>query len=453
MSLPPPKLVIPADRGSPGTGTSSSSSSRRGDGSPSPGDNRNKVVELQTTGSQNSLLIDDDDTFRNVQAPKRSKSQGTTSFTRVASGERRLYSMQQGYTSNEVVQQGEGYTVIVYHKSMEKLAKAVQSLYPGKIHLIGPTFEYFKDGWPNVAFTPENVYRMQDDHASVCFLASFHTPEKVFEQLAVIYALPKMLVRNYRIIVPWFSTGTMERVETMGQIATAKTLARVLDSTPNCRTGAPIITIYDIHTLQEQFYFNDNVLVELKSAVFLLKQELSRMLKSGSSPSVNKQVVEPFAGEEIAIAFPDDGAKKRFGSKFPEYPHVVITKQRGEGDKRICRIQDGDAKNRHVILVDDMVQTGGTLLESIDALVHAGASKVSCYVTHAVFPSESWRRFLNVDKLDTFYVCDTIPSTRDTLEKIGKPFKILSIAPLLGYLLVGREPGKFKMRDEDKLDT
>ena len=66
----------------------------------------------------------------------------------------------------------------------------------------------------------------------------------------------------------------MERVETLGQIATAKTLAKMLDNTPHCATGPTTITIYDIHALQEQFYFNDNVLVELKTAVFLLKQKL-----------------------------------------------------------------------------------------------------------------------------------------------------------------------------------
>ena len=80
-----------------------------------------------------------------------------------------------------------------------------------------------------------------------------------------------MMIRNFRVVCPWFSTGTMERVETLGQIATAKTLASLLSATPHCLTGPPVVTIYDIHALQEQFYFSDNVLVQLKSAVFLLK--------------------------------------------------------------------------------------------------------------------------------------------------------------------------------------
>ncbi|CAD7964395.1 unnamed protein product [Amoebophrya sp. A25] len=442
----------------------------------------------------------------------------------------RLYSMFDRelpkYSSSATSLRERRYTVIVYHTSMERLAKRVQSLYPGKIYLIGPKFERFKDGWPNVAFTPEQVFRMQDERASVTYLASFHNPEIVFEQLAVIYALPKMLVRNYRIVVPWFATGTMERIETSGQIATAMTMARVLDCTPRCRTGPSIITIYDIHALQEQFYFSDDVLVELKSGVFLVKHELARMDRIASQvnlqnnmvavPSVesivssvsagmvetknatqngglggdpenqgdastspsngyalsgpnnqqaNQQgnnfslVVEPENNEppvpfrsKIMIGFPDDGAKKRFGSKFPEWEHVVIAKQR-IGEKRICRIQDGtDVSGKHVILVDDLVQTGGTLIESMRALADAGAEKVSCYVTHAVFPDDSWRKFLDIPHLDTFYVCDTIPTTAATLEKVGKPFKVLSIAPLLGYLLVGREPHSV-MRDIDKLDT
>lgn len=102
------------------------------------------------------------------------------------------------------------------------------------------------------------------------------------------------------------------------------------------------------------------------------------------------------------------------------------------------------------ILVDDLVQTGGTLLESIKALRNHGAAKISCFVTHGVFPNESYKKFANIDGLENFYVCDTIPATTEKLEAFGRPFRVLSIAPLLGYLLVGREPGeKF---DRDKHD-
>ena len=54
------------------------------------------------------------------------------------------------------------------------------------------------------------------------FIGSFHSPNAIFEQLSVIYAIPRYLARSVIFILPYFPTGTMERVDREGQIATAK---------------------------------------------------------------------------------------------------------------------------------------------------------------------------------------------------------------------------------------
>ena len=68
--------------------------------------------------------------------------------------------------------------------------------------------------------------------------------------------------------------------------------------------------------------------------------------------------------------------------------------ERTEGNKRRVVIADGDPSGRHVLVMDDLVQTGGTLFECAGALKAAGASSVSGFAVHAVFPDGSWRRFL-----------------------------------------------------------
>jgi phosphoribosylpyrophosphate synthetase len=83
---------------------------------------------------------------------------------------------------------------------------------------------------------------------------------------------------------------------------------------------------------------------------------------------------------------------KRFQSQFYDYPLILCHKVR-DGDKRIITVKEGDVKGKHVLIVDDLVKTGGTLVECKNALLRAGASKVSAYVTHAVFPQNSWQRF------------------------------------------------------------
>ena len=144
------------------------------------------------------------------------------------------------------------------------------------------------------------------------FLASFHTPDVVFEQLSAIYALARYGAKSMRVIVPFFPTGTMERVDRVGEVATAATLARLLSVIPHCAGGPVQLVFFDIHALQEQFYFTDNCIVQLKSCVRLLRNRLALC-----------------DGERIVIVFPDDGAYKRFHSKFPMYQTVVCHKIRG----------------------------------------------------------------------------------------------------------------------------
>lgn len=76
-----------------------------------------------------------------------------------------------------------------------------------------------------------------------------------FEQFAVITALPKLLPKSFKLFLPFFPTGTMERVSKLGEVATANSLARMLSTIPNCSKGPAQICIFDIHALQNQFYF------------------------------------------------------------------------------------------------------------------------------------------------------------------------------------------------------
>ncbi|CAN0427646.1 unnamed protein product, partial [Scytosiphon promiscuus] len=94
------------------------------------------------------------------------------------------------------------------------------------------------------------------------------------------------------------------------------------------------------------------------------------------------------------IAFPDDGAAKRFAHMFEGLGfHTVICGKIRDGETRSITIQDGDPAGKNIIIVDDLVQTGGTLYECGLALKAAGASSVQAFVAHGVFPKEAWKRF------------------------------------------------------------
>ena len=107
-------------------------------------------------------------------------------------------------------------------------------------------FRTFDDGFPNL-FIP-NAQGIRGQH--VAFLASFSSPGVIFEQLSVIYALPKLFISSFTLVLPFVPTGTSERMEDEGDVATAFTLARILSNIPISRGGPTSLVTFDIHALQ-----------------------------------------------------------------------------------------------------------------------------------------------------------------------------------------------------------
>eukprot|EP00128_Syssomonas_multiformis_P001148 Colp12_sorted_trinity150504_noHs@34279 len=319
-------------------------------------------------------------------------------------------------------------TLVFYHPSMANVAHKVvercHAVRDGQTHRhvdLSDAVEWgkFEDGFPNIFIRDVKEMAGRD----VIFLASFHTPEVIFEQLSIIYTIPRYLARSFTIILPYFPTGTMEKVEKEGQVTTAKTMATLLSAMPLTARGPAQLIIYDIHALQERFYFGDNVIPRLESAIPLLIQRLSKL------PDV----------KNIDIAFPDEGAHKRFHSSFKGFETIICTKVRAGPEGRIVTIKDGNPEGKHVVIVDDLVKTGGTLLECARALRSRGASDVSFFVTHAVFPQESWRKFLD-HGFKFFWITDSLP-----VEAFSStpPFELLSIAQPIADVLMDYDLRRF----------
>ncbi|KAJ1702040.1 hypothetical protein LUZ63_001819 [Rhynchospora breviuscula] len=300
---------------------------------------------------------------------------------------------------------------LFYCVQSEELARKIAHQ-SDSIHLQSISWRNFDDGFPNLFINKAQDIRGQH----VAFLASFSSPDVIFEQISVIYALPKLFIASFTLVLPFFPTGSFERVEEEGDVATAFTMARILSNIPKSRGGPTSLVTYDIHALQERFYFGDDVLPCFETGIPLLLNRLRQL---------------PDA-DNITIAFPDDGAWKRFHKQLLHFPMVVCAKVR-EGDKRIVRIKEGNPGGRHVVIVDDLVQSGGTLIECQKVLAAQGATKVSAYVTHAVFPRQSWSRFVpnNSDGSGSpftyFWVTDSCPVTVKAIEN-KTPFEVLSLA-------------------------
>ena len=191
--------------------------------------------------------------------------------------------------------------------------------FPDRFHFLPIDYSKFPDGTDNISipgFAPENI--IAGEH--VLFLASFHNNDVTLSQFSVLIVLLQSFIQSLTIVLPFYPVGTNERVEMEGRVATANTYALLLSNLPSI--GCPTrIMIYDIHALQERFYFHNSTIPSLHSALPLLLQKINSF---------------PF---RCKVAFPDDGAAKRFGSYFKDAGFDII----------VCgKIRDGDKRKIHI---------------------------------------------------------------------------------------------------------
>lgn len=300
---------------------------------------------------------------------------------------------------------------ILFHaQAMAGLAQKICE--PGGIALGEIDWESFEDDSPNMFI--RDVHRVR--RADVIYLASMQNG--VSRERYVIRSLIRYLAKSMTIILPYFPYGTMDRVDIPGQVATAKSLADDLSHFPHCaRGGPPLVVTYDIHSLQERFYPEGSVGVDLQSAMPILRKKLKRLRA---------------AGHKVAVAWPDEGAMKRFGHDFPDYEQIVCEKRR-VGNDRIITIKEGDPTGCYVVIVDDLIKTGKTTLRCREALIARGALKVSVFVTHGVFPRKSWQQF-TPDLFDKVWITDSCPVSAAAVAGIA-PFEVESLAnPIRGII-------------------
>jgi len=314
--------------------------------------------------------------------------------------------------------------LIIAHPSMAHIQDALIQHDPSVYDKVRVNWREFESGMPNIFI--EEIHRLQPAH--VLLLLNLRRKEILLDQLSVLYAIPRYGCAALTVLLPFFPTGTMERVDREGEVATAATLSRMLSATPPTPGGPVRFLIFDIHALQIRFYFHDSILPVLLSAM----------------PLVMDLLKTRFANDDVAIAFPDEGAKKRFGGFFEKagYPVLYCSKVR-EGDNRVVKIAEGEPRGRHVFIVDDLCNTGGTVIACQKVLAAGGAKKVSVFVTHGVFPQESWKKFESAG-FEKIFITDSIPETCTELEKNkteegnSSAFEVITMAPAIHAYLQGQ---------------
>jgi len=325
-------------------------------------------------------------------------------------------------------------TIVFYCESMKGLAQDIVKGNPSKYRLGKIDWGKFPDGTPKVFFEHKNNMQGRD----VMFIMSMKSMEHILTQLMMIMVLPKQHVKSLHVIVSYFAFGCQERFSCEGELATADTMCKLLtEGLPQTQQGPAQVTIVDMHALQSRFYFSNNSCIHFVSALELFKKRIHAMR------------------EKVAIVMCDDGCYKRYKNMvMDEFPTLIFNKVRnGNTRKMILKdsflpssthsfstSDDGNvlSPDIHYIMIDDLCSSGATLNECRKKLVEMGATKVSAYVTHAVFPNKAYEKFMpggDFAGLQHFFVMDTVPETTDVIKKyIGLykdcPFEVLSCAEL-----------------------
>ena len=261
----------------------------------------------------------------------------------------------------------------------------------------------FSDGEVNVEIN-ENV-RGKDVYVvqSTCNPVN----DNLMELLIMIDALKRASAKRITSVIPYYGYARQDRKVAPRSPISAKLVADLITT-----AGSHRVISMDLHAGQIQGFFN--IPVDNLFAAPILMQHIKNNFKN------NLVIVSPDAGGvERARAF-----AKRINSSL-----AIIDKRRVAPN--IAKIMNviGDVKDKIAILLDDMVDTAGTLVQAASALKENGASKVYACCTHPVLSGPAIERIC-ASTLEELVVTNTIP-LRDNAKSCDK-IKILSIAPLLG---------------------
>ncbi len=231
--------------------------------------------------------------------------------------------------------------------------------------------------------------------------------ENLFELLQMIDAAKRASARHITAVIPYFGYARQDRKDKPRVPITSKLVAKLLEA-----AGATRVMTMDLHADQIQGFFEVPVDHLFSSSVFI--------------PDIQAKNLD-----NLTIATPDVGGSKRasaYGNQL-DAEVVICYKQRKKANIVDKMTVLGDVKDRNVILVDDMIDTAGTLTKAADMLMQEGAKSVSAYCTHGVLSGDAIAR-IEASALQEVVITDTIPLKR-TSDKI----RVLSVAPLFAAVM------------------
>ncbi|MGE0523776.1 MAG: ribose-phosphate pyrophosphokinase [Variibacter sp.] len=237
---------------------------------------------------------------------------------------------------------------------------------------------------------------------------SYPANDHLMELLIIMDALRRASARRITAVIPYFGYARQDRKPGPRTPISAKLVANLIT-----RAGADRVMTLDLHAGQIQGFFDiptDNLY---------------------ASPVMVRDIRERFDLKNVAVVSPDVGGvvRARGLAKRIDAPLAIIDKRRERaGESEVMNVI-GDVEGRTCILIDDIVDSGGTLVNAADALLEKGAKDVYAYLSHGVLSGGAVAR-VTASALKELVITDSIQPTEAV--RVARNIRVLSIATLIG---------------------
>ena len=237
---------------------------------------------------------------------------------------------------------------------------------------------------------------------------SFPANDHLMELLIMTDALRRSSARRITAVIPYFGYARQDRRASGRTPISAKLVSNLIT-----QAGVDRVLTVDLHAGQSQGFFDiptDNLF---------------------GAPVMVRDIKETLKLQNTMVVSPDVGGvvRARALAKRIDAPLAIVDKRRERaGESEVMNII-GDVSGRSCILVDDIVDSGGTLCNAADALIAKGAKDVYAYITHGVLSGGAVAR-IAASKLKQLVITDSIQETEAV--RVARNIRTISIAPLLG---------------------
>ena len=277
----------------------------------------------------------------------------------------------------------------------------------------------------NIPLTKSDIRRFADEEVFVeiqenvrgedVFIiqsTSFPANDNLMELLITIDALRRSSARRITAVIPYFGYARQDRKPGPRTPISAKLVANLIEA-----AGADRVLTLDLHAGQIQGFFDiptDNLF---------------------GAPVFVDDIKARFNGDDLMVVSPDVGGVVRtraLGKRINADLAIVDKRRERAGESEVMNII-GDVSGRKCLLVDDIVDSAGTLCNAAAALMENGASSVSAYVTHGVLSGIATDR-VNNSVMEKLLITDSIQPSEEVIN--SDKFSVITIAPLIGEAML-----------------